>query len=261
MDREPALIWNLLLAHLLADFPLQPMWLVRSKERTWGLVVHGAVHFLTTLLLVGAARATVWPHVLALAVFHFTVDVVKYRLGITRPLWAIVSYFVDQGVHLASLAAVAVWIGSAAPEAQGLLDPMIAIYAGGYLIATHVWYVTEKTISHDRLDYRVEIELTLWPRMLVRAGLLTLVLYLGSLALPAGERALALVVAALGMPLAGRGLLAGDRSVLAAGLWIPLTAAVQLPYRRDRQWRRALVTDLIVVGVTATLVLLAATSI
>lgn len=252
------MIWNLLLAHLLADFPLQPMWLVRSKERTWGLVVHGAVHFLTTLLLVGSARAAVWPQVLALAIFHFTVDVIKYRLSFTRPLWSIVSYFVDQATHVLSLIIAAAWIASVAPGAAGLVTPMIAVYASGYLVATHVWFVTEKTIWQARLAYRAELELTFWPRMLVRAGLLTAVLYLGSLALP---------VAGLGLPAIGRlssvpglGPPAGGRASVMPGLWLSLAVAIQLPYHKDRQWRRALITDLVVALATAGLVLLASNS-
>lgn len=252
------MIWNLLLAHLLADFPLQPLWLVRSKERTWGLVVHGAIHFLTTLLLVGAARATVWPQVLALVVFHFTVDVIKYRMSFTRPLWSVVSYFVDQATHVLSLIVAAAWIASALPGAGGLIDPMIAVYASGYLIATHVWFVTEKTIWQARIAYRAEVELTFWPRMLVRAGLLTAVLYLGTLALPvAGLRLLASGRLA---SLPGLGPPAGDRAPVVPGSWLPLAATIQLPYHRDRQWRRALVTDLIVAVSTAALVLLASNS-
>jgi len=217
------LIWNLLLAHLLADFPLQPMWLVRSKERIWGLAMHGTVHFLTALLMVGASRAVIWPQVLALAAFHFMVDVVKYRLGIKDRVWAVVSYFVDQAIHVVSLIVIAGWIMSIAPEATGLVDPAIAVYACGYLIATHVWYVTEKTISQGQIAYRDELETTLWPRMLVRAGLLSGLLYAASLALP-------------------------------------LAATLQLPYQKDRQWRRALITDIIVTVLATIFIRLASNS-
>lgn len=255
------MIWNLLLAHLLGDFPLQPMWLVRSKERTWGLAVHGAIHFLTMLLLVGSARAVLWPQVLALAIFHFTVDVIKYRMSFSRPLWSVVSYFVDQAVHILSLIVVAGWMAMVAPEAGGLVDPMLAVYASGYLLATHVWFVTEKTLWQARVAYRAEVELTFWPRMLVRAGLLTVLLLLGAMALPSAERTAALAVAALGLPHGGRLLTAGDRSLAVTGVGMPLAAALQLPYHKNRQWRRALITDVIVVTVTAALVLLASNSI
>ncbi len=240
------MIWNLLLAHLLADFPLQPLWLVRSKERTWGLVVHAAVHFLTTLLMVGAARAAVWPQVLALVVFHFTVDVIKYRFGFNRPLAVAVSYFVDQAVHISSLIVVAGWISSVAPGSEGLIAPALAVYGCGYLLATHVWYVTEKTIAHGQAAYRDELQLTQWPRMLARAGLLTVVLYLGSLG---GGSTVALAAPLLRRPAVER------------MLWLPLAATFQLPYQKDRQWRRALLTDLIVAIVTAALVRLAFNSI
>lgn len=226
------MIWNLLLAHFLGDFPLQPMWLVRSKERIWGLVLHATIHFLVALLLVGPARTQVWPTVLALSVFHFTVDVIKYRLGIKRHLWSAVSYFVDQTVHVLSLVVVAGWIGSIAPGASGLFTPAIAIYACGYLIATHVWYVTEKTISGDHTPYRGELENTLWSRMLVRAGLLSALLLL--------------------VPLA-----AGDRSRAGRKGMLLAVGAVQLPYQKNHQWRRALTTDVVVTVLAAVFIRLA----
>ncbi len=53
------MFWNLFLAHLLGDYPLQPMWLVRSKSQIWGLVLHGSIHLLTLLLLAGPFRGEI----------------------------------------------------------------------------------------------------------------------------------------------------------------------------------------------------------
>ena len=94
------MFWNLFLAHLLGDYPLQPMWLVRSKSQMWGLVLHGSIHLLTLLLLVGSFRTEIWPQILTLAIFHFLVDVVKYRTTEGRPEWTVSSYFIDQAVHI-----------------------------------------------------------------------------------------------------------------------------------------------------------------
>lgn len=218
------MFWNLFLAHLLGDFPLQPMWLVRSKSQMWGLVLHGSIHLLTLLLLVGTFRSEIWPQILALAIFHFFVDVVKYRLTESRPEWMVSSYFVDQAVHILSLIVVAAWIDTIVPEAAAAFDTAVLIYISGYVLATHVWFVSEKTISYAATGYNQEVQLTLWPRMIGRATFLTILLAVGTF---------------------GFG----------------IAAALQLPYFGDTYWRRALVTDLVVAVVTAVFLSLAVSSI
>ncbi|HLE03255.1 MAG TPA: DUF3307 domain-containing protein, partial [Anaerolineales bacterium] len=128
------MFWQLLLAHFLADFPLQPLWLVRSKRFFWGLAVHGTVHFLTLLLVVGSARGVIWPQLLALALIHFTIDVLKYRLGSRRPVWVTAPYFIDQAVHILSVLVVASRIGTLAPELPLAIAPAIAIVASAYVV-------------------------------------------------------------------------------------------------------------------------------
>jgi len=219
------MFWQLLLAHFLADFPLQPLWLVRSKRFFWGLAVHGTVHFLTLLLVVGSARGVIWPQLLALALIHFTIDVLKYRLGSRRPGWVTAPYFIDQAVHILSVLVVASRIGTLAPELPLAIAPAIAIVASAYVVATHVWFVTEKTLAHADTDYRSEVENSLWPRMLARAAFLS-----GLLLVLIGRAAPPLVLA----------------------------GTVRLPYYKDTHWRRALVTDLLVAILTAALVRLAA---
>ena len=217
------MFWNLFLAHLLGDYPLQPMWLVRSKSQMWGLVLHGSIHLLTMLLLVGSARTVIWPQLLALATFHFFLDVLKYRLGGARPEWIVAPYFIDQAIHLVSIIVVAAWIDGLVPVVASPMDSTFLIYASGYLLATHVLFVTEKTISHADPGYNDEVEDTLWPRMIARAAFLTIPLALA----PVGAAA----------------------------------AALQLPYYKDSYWRRALITDIIVAVVIAVFIGLAVSSI
>ncbi|HEY4666744.1 MAG TPA: DUF3307 domain-containing protein [Anaerolineales bacterium] len=219
------MFWQLLLAHFLADFPLQPMWLVRSKRFFWGLAVHGTVHFLTLLLVVGSARRVIWPQLLGLALIHFAIDGLKYSLGTRRPSWVTAPYFIDQGVHFLSVLLVARWIESLGPELPLAITPALAIIASAYVVVTHVWFVTEKTLAHAETGYRSEVENSLWPRMLARAAFLS-------------------------------GLL-----VLLVGRAVPLLAlgtTVRLPYYKDTHWRRALITDLLVAVLTAVFVRLAA---
>ncbi|MFQ5942629.1 MAG: DUF3307 domain-containing protein [Anaerolineales bacterium] len=217
------MFWNLFLAHLLGDYPLQPMWLVRSKSRMWGLVLHASIHFLTLLLLVGSFRSEIWRQILAMAIFHFLVDVVKYRTTEGRPEWTVSSYFIDQAVHLTSIIAVAAWIDSTVPEASAAFNTSLLIYISGYILVTHFWFVTEKTISHADSSYNQEVQLTIWPRMIARATFMTVLVAVGTI---------------------GFG----------------VAATLQLPYYKDTYWRRALTTDLIVVVVVAVFVGLAVSS-
>ena len=200
------------------------MWLVRSKSRTWGLVLHGSIHLMTLLLLVGSFRSEIWPQILALAIFHFFVDVVKYRTTEGRPEWTVSSYFIDQTVHILSIIVVAAWINTIVPEASAAFNTALLIYISGYILVTHVWFVTEKTIIHAETDYNDEVQLTLWPRMISRATFLTVLLTIGAFG-------------------------------------IGIAAAVQLPYSRDTHWRRALITDLVVVLVGVVFISLAVSSI
>ena len=200
------------------------MWLVRSKSHVWGLVLHASIHLLTLLLMVGAFRSELWPQLLVLALFHFVVDVVKYRLTDARPEWVTSSYFIDQAVHLLSIIVVAAWIDSIVPEAGAAFNTALLITISGYILVTHVSFVTEKTVSHAETGYNQEVQLTLWPRMIARATFLTVLLAVGTF---------------------GFG----------------IAAALQLPYYRDTYWRRALITDLVVVVVTAITIGLAISSI
>ncbi len=218
------MFWNLFLAHLLGDYPLQPMWLVRSKSQMWGLVLHGSIHLLTLLLLVGSFRTEIWPQILALAIFHFFVDVVKYRATEGRPEWTVSSYFIDQTVHILSIIVVAAWIDTIVPEAGAAFNTALLIYISGYIVVTHVWFVTEKTITHAESEYNEEVQTTLWPRMISRATFLTVLLAVGAFG-------------------------------------IGIAAAVQLPYSRDTHRRRALITDLVVVVVGAVFISLAVSSV
>lgn len=217
------MFWNLFLAHLLGDYPLQPMWLVRSKSQMWGLVLHASIHLLTLLLLVGTYRTEIWPQVLALTFFHFGVDVVKYRLTGTRPEWVTSSYFIDQATHVLSIIVVAAWIDSVAPDAGASFNTALLITISGYILIAHVWFVTEKTISRADIGYNQEVQSKLWPRMVARASFLTVLLAVGTI---------------------GFG----------------IAAALQLPYYRDTYWRRALTTDLVVAGVGAVFIALAISS-
>lgn len=212
------MFWQLLLAHFLADYPLQPRWMLAAKQRLWGLLLHTSIHFLTALLLVGDARWRLLPPLLSLALVHFFIDLTKYRLAVRRPRWVTLPYFIDQLAHLLTLLAAARWIGAAlGPGAEPAAQPWM-IYTLGYLAATHVWFVTERMLTWSDKPYQHILEASLWPRMLARAAMLT-----------------ALLVSGFGPEGGG------------------LTAVAWMPYRPEQRGGRALLTDLAVSAAVAVL--------
>ena len=71
-----------LFAHLVADFVLQPFWLVQRK-RTWGgLFLHGGIVLACMLALPLFDRATLslWPAMLAITGIHIIADRLKVQL-------------------------------------------------------------------------------------------------------------------------------------------------------------------------------------
>jgi hypothetical protein len=100
---------TLLLAHLVADFPLQTDWIFRVKTRHWlGVALHAVVHVLVTALLL-RETATLWLLLAALGILHFLCDWAKLRC----PSNSQASMFlIDQAVHVLVLALLAWWFAS-----------------------------------------------------------------------------------------------------------------------------------------------------
>jgi hypothetical protein len=91
----------LLTAHLIADFPLQPAWMVQRKKNPAVLSLHIALVAIVAILTVGA-----WPAALLLILVatHLVMDAIKvYVLGDS-----LLSFSIDQLVHLAVIGALAI---------------------------------------------------------------------------------------------------------------------------------------------------------
>jgi hypothetical protein len=83
----------LLAAHLLADFPFQPGWLLQRKRNPAFLFLHTLVVTCVAAFVLGG---TPWPLLAALAGTHLLMDAVKiYVLKDTLR-----AFFIDQSVHL-----------------------------------------------------------------------------------------------------------------------------------------------------------------
>lgn len=94
------LLATLLLAHLIADFPLQTDLIFRLKTKNWmGVALHAGVHVVVTALLLPSSLYT-WPLLALLGVLHFLCDWTKLRC----PSNSQASIFLlDQAVHVAVL--------------------------------------------------------------------------------------------------------------------------------------------------------------
>lgn len=115
----------LLVAHLLADYPLQNSWIIANKKKPSAMAAHIGVVFLLTLI---ALRGEVWP-ALTIALLHLGIDLIKTHLA-PATLWA---YATDQLAHLATLVAV-LWfwpsLGGLWPETTLFVQYLLSITAG-----------------------------------------------------------------------------------------------------------------------------------
>lgn len=98
---------QLLLAHLLGDFILQPgRWVIGKEERKYAspfLYLHTALHGLLAFLIVG--KPDFWPYALILALLHGGIDLSKlmFQNERNRRSW----FLFDQLLHLVVLCAIA----------------------------------------------------------------------------------------------------------------------------------------------------------
>ncbi|NCF65072.1 MAG: DUF3307 domain-containing protein [Chloroflexi bacterium] len=171
------MFWTLLLADIIADYPLQSDRLVVAKKRLPGLVIHVAIHWVVMTLLLWSVLAIVWPYILAIVAIHFAIDSFKNYLGRIRPHWVINTYLLDQLLHVTSLVLVsALMAQSTELPVWQITKPWVA-YALGLLLATHVWFVTERILYYRNDEQKTKINATMWPRIGVR-----LVVYLSIVA-------------------------------------------------------------------------------
>lgn len=94
----------LLLAHLIADFPLQTSTIYALKVQSWkGVAIHVLLHVVVTALLL-QPLLTMLPLLLILGVAHFIIDYAKVQWATERQ-WP--GFLVDQMAHLLVVAVLA----------------------------------------------------------------------------------------------------------------------------------------------------------
>lgn len=174
------MFWPLLLAHLIADYPLQSDWMVQAKKSLPGLTLHVAVHLWALLIILNVCLPFAWratlPTVLAVVILHFGIDAWKNMFNRRWPRWVIGGYLQDQTLHVASLLLVAhgeaYWSGGS-PFAVN--TPWV-IYLCGFILVTYAWFVTERVLAYRDPAYQQWINAQLWPRLALRAVLFSVVL-------------------------------------------------------------------------------------
>jgi hypothetical protein len=178
-----------LLAHLVADFMLQPYWLVVRKRYLYGLAIHCGVVLacMLALPLLDTSAMGLWPAMLAITAVHFVADWAKVHHGERIPGPPIGPFLLDQVIHVTTLAVV---LSLALPAEQvwglaGSPAAVPAVYAGAYIvallatpIAVMVWL--DPTFSKVALAGRARVR-----SFVAGAAVVSLALFAGVMALPA----------------------------------------------------------------------------
>lgn len=95
------IIPHLIFAHLLGDYVLQTNWLaVRKSQALDGLLIHGLVVYVMSLLATAPHFKQVWLPITVLLVIHTLQDGLKVWSGPRLRIHLAYSYFLDQFLHL-----------------------------------------------------------------------------------------------------------------------------------------------------------------
>ncbi|MCG8349083.1 MAG: DUF3307 domain-containing protein [Chloroflexales bacterium] len=185
------------LAHLVADFVLQPLWLVQRKRYWSGLLIHGGIVLgcMLALPLLDAQILALWPVMLGITIVHVAADRWKVQVADRFFQPPLIPFLLDQAIHVITLG---VALSLALPMEQvwameGRLIMPWAAYAIGYLIAAFavpigvmVWL--DPAFKHAALAGRARARC-----LAASAAVLSLILWGGALALPVTLFGLALV--------------------------------------------------------------------
>jgi magnesium-transporting ATPase (P-type) len=128
-------LFQLILAHLLGDFLLQPTaWVMhkeKKKAKSPALYLHLLVHGVLILILLGFGF---WILAIVLTILHGLVDLTKlyFQKSATKTAW----FFIDQLAHFISI--LGIWWLFFRPEISLEWSPSIWIYATALLLITQV---------------------------------------------------------------------------------------------------------------------------
>ena len=101
----------LVLAHLIADFVLQPYELVQLKRQPIGLAIHAGIHGGVMVVLAAPILPRWWLIIPVVTVVHYAVDGMKVGHGADRGPRSFLLFLLDQGIHMMILAAAVLLAG------------------------------------------------------------------------------------------------------------------------------------------------------
>ncbi|NTW01588.1 MAG: DUF3307 domain-containing protein [Oscillochloris sp.] len=192
------MVYLFIFAHLVADFVLQPLWLVRRKCRWDGLFIHVSVVLLCMLGLIVIEPGTrmLWPAMLAISGVHLVTDRWKVRYADRLFHAPLVSFIFDQIIHIVTivtvlrfcLPAAALWSLASSPLS------LPAIYATCYVVAAlavpiGMIVALDPTFQHASLATTARLR-----SMMAATLVLSLALFAGPIALPATLAGVVVVV-------------------------------------------------------------------
>ena len=168
------MIWSLILAHFLGDFFLQTDWMARKKNNFWVLCLHVGIHFAVMVVLAGGTRSVIWPYLLLIAVTHLGQDSLKIFLTNLKQQARVPFFLIDQLLHIVIIWGAVEWFHVNHGPLPLFDKPVWAIIALAFLLVTNVWFITERIIFFENIEYKKNIDQTKYARMLSRAGLTSL---------------------------------------------------------------------------------------
>ena len=168
------MFFTLVLAHFLGDYLFQPNWMAARKNKFWVLILHVSIHLLLMVLLVGSVRFQVWPQLLMLMFVHLFLDWLKISLTNNWRSQRVPLYFIDQIIHLFTIWGTVIVARIMNPELELNQTQPWVIIAIAYLVVTYVWFISERVIYQSDKEYLINIDETKFPRMLARAGMVSM---------------------------------------------------------------------------------------
>lgn len=130
-------------AHIVADYVLQPDWMVANKRNPLTLLTHTAIVLALTMAAIGRVDSI---EILGLAAVHLAVDALKTRYGRNT----LTSHLTGQTVHFITIIALTffspdlwasgIWsnVGSSLPHAMLLIAGIVFITRAGSVAIEHL---------------------------------------------------------------------------------------------------------------------------